>query len=353
MSPPTAADPACSQKRRDANRESALKSTGPRTPEGEKRARFNALKHGLTAATPVLPGEDAATCVHDASAYAREIAKRPIADLKPPDAARAVPRVQIERHRARVRLRLARNQDLAEAEAADAPDLLAFDPSPEGEKRRYLLATARLINQTIKTFLSLARIAPADASASGDILNEGGHSDDCAWDVDDGLSFADADETRNEAIAPTAPERNEAIAPTAPERIEAIAPTAPAAACDPEPAAIEGLAPLRNEAITPPEAPLRNEAIAPLAAERTEAAGVVQTSRPTESRDPAPLELTASLVRYLAGTFDVGSSQVSRLQVLQSMASAACASSAGSRPARATMPPQAWRRKSDQRRGRR
>src|SRR5262245_51645810 len=40
------------------NRRNAQKSTGPRTAEGKSRSKFNALKHGMTAATPVLPGED-------------------------------------------------------------------------------------------------------------------------------------------------------------------------------------------------------------------------------------------------------------------------------------------------------
>jgi hypothetical protein len=39
-----------------------------------------------------------------------------------------------------LKLILARNQEIAEADAAEAPDRLAFDPSPEAEKlRRYLL----------------------------------------------------------------------------------------------------------------------------------------------------------------------------------------------------------------------
>ncbi len=68
-----------SQKRIEANRRNAMRSTGPRTQlgkarskanaalstgprtaEGKIRSSLNALTHGLTARTPVLPGEDAA-----------------------------------------------------------------------------------------------------------------------------------------------------------------------------------------------------------------------------------------------------------------------------------------------------
>ena len=41
------------------NRRNAQKSTGPRTPEGKNRSKFNAVKHGMTAETLVLPDEDA------------------------------------------------------------------------------------------------------------------------------------------------------------------------------------------------------------------------------------------------------------------------------------------------------
>ncbi len=44
--------------RAEINRRNSLKSTGPRSPEWKQRSKFNAVKHGMSAATPVLPGED-------------------------------------------------------------------------------------------------------------------------------------------------------------------------------------------------------------------------------------------------------------------------------------------------------
>jgi hypothetical protein len=41
-----------------ANRANARLSTGPRTDSGKQRSSLNALRHGLTAASAVLPSED-------------------------------------------------------------------------------------------------------------------------------------------------------------------------------------------------------------------------------------------------------------------------------------------------------
>src|SRR5580693_10115073 len=40
------------------NRANSQHSTGPRTAAGKQRSSLNALRHGLTAASPVLPSED-------------------------------------------------------------------------------------------------------------------------------------------------------------------------------------------------------------------------------------------------------------------------------------------------------
>jgi hypothetical protein len=49
-----------SDKQVRANQRNALKSTGPKTPEGKDAVRHNALKHGLLSQEVLLPGEDEA-----------------------------------------------------------------------------------------------------------------------------------------------------------------------------------------------------------------------------------------------------------------------------------------------------
>jgi hypothetical protein len=62
MTNPTPTPIANSQQptRSRANRANAQLSTGPRTPAGKQRSSLNALRHGLTATSPVLPSEDPA-----------------------------------------------------------------------------------------------------------------------------------------------------------------------------------------------------------------------------------------------------------------------------------------------------
>jgi hypothetical protein len=59
-----------------ANRANAQKSTGPRSAEGKSASRFNALKHGIDAASIVLPGEDSADYDALVAGYQREYPAR-------------------------------------------------------------------------------------------------------------------------------------------------------------------------------------------------------------------------------------------------------------------------------------
>ena len=56
----------------NANRANAQKSTGPRSAEGKSASRFNALKHGIDAASIVIPGEDPADYDALVAAYHRD-----------------------------------------------------------------------------------------------------------------------------------------------------------------------------------------------------------------------------------------------------------------------------------------
>src|SRR5208282_4667997 len=58
------ASPLCAnsiEAHRAVNRANSAHSTGPRTASGKQRSSLNALSHGLTARTAVLPTEDPAT----------------------------------------------------------------------------------------------------------------------------------------------------------------------------------------------------------------------------------------------------------------------------------------------------
>ena len=67
--------PAYAEDRAAVNRRNAARSTGPRTEEGKRRSSLNALRHGLTGQTVVLPEDDLA-------AYQRHCAQFH-AELKP------------------------------------------------------------------------------------------------------------------------------------------------------------------------------------------------------------------------------------------------------------------------------
>src|SRR5918995_3036891 len=64
-----------SDSKAEANRQNALKSTGPKTPEGKASVRHNAVKHGLLAQEVLLQEEDEEAL--------RELDERLRAELRP------------------------------------------------------------------------------------------------------------------------------------------------------------------------------------------------------------------------------------------------------------------------------
>ncbi len=63
-----------STKRAEANLRNSARSTGPRTLSGKSRARLNAVTHGLTAETLILPGEDPRAFQRRLEAWTAELA---------------------------------------------------------------------------------------------------------------------------------------------------------------------------------------------------------------------------------------------------------------------------------------
>jgi len=112
---------------------------------------------------------------HEGDVYDKELRRRQISKLTPPDAdsARAVLGALVDRQTSRLKLILARNHEIAEADAAEAPNRLAFDPSPEGDKlRRYVLSAARLVNQTLNTLIKVRKGLDDSSVVSGPLYVE-------------------------------------------------------------------------------------------------------------------------------------------------------------------------------------
>jgi hypothetical protein len=276
-------------------------------PDGDKFDPFAAIKNELQ-------NYDSSDRPCEYITYSRELSKRSFAQLRPADAheAREALRALVDRQTARLKLILARNQEIAEADAAEAPDRLAFDPSPEGEKlRRYILSAGRLANQTIQAFLSVARCPLSVNSEYSDAAIENVGGDVLAPEGDGGNPFAEPKATMGDASA-EASRRELRPDPNAPP-----AASPPSTSFTPEPPAT---APLRTEpnatpAASPPPTSFSPDpsATAPLRTEPNVASwGTPPASfnpeppttatRPTELNAPTPHPEPVSLNPRTSGT---------------------------------------------------
>jgi hypothetical protein len=66
----------------EANRRNAARSTGPVTPEGRRRASLNALRHGLTGQTVVLPSDDLAAYQKSCAQFHAELKPKGLLESK-------------------------------------------------------------------------------------------------------------------------------------------------------------------------------------------------------------------------------------------------------------------------------
>ncbi len=133
-------------------------------PDGPRANPFAAVK-GELHRSGLGDGQD------DRGVYSKELKKRSLTKLTPRDAEAAhdVLRALVDRRTARLSLILARNLEFAEADLAEAPARLAFDPSPDAERlRRYAGSAARLINQTLNTFVKIRKELATESDDSAE-----------------------------------------------------------------------------------------------------------------------------------------------------------------------------------------
>ena len=117
-----------SDKKAQANRQNALRSTGPKTPEGKANVRHNALKHGLLAQEVLLPEEDEVAL--------RELDERLRAELRPEGEMEDLLVEQIVATQWRLRRMRRVEAGVFDWESASARSTAAdpWHPLPEGKK---------------------------------------------------------------------------------------------------------------------------------------------------------------------------------------------------------------------------
>jgi hypothetical protein len=169
----------------NANRANAQKSTGPRSAEGKSASRFNALKHGIDAASIVIPGEDPADYDALVAAYHRDFRPQSPSEtfhvdtmLRADWQKRRLQRVEADLHR--TLLAEAPGASLAAALLSDSPaakllvrvqrQIAAFERTwyrANAELRRAREQAEPAIDRTFEHYLDFlsARPAPGDLAS--------------------------------------------------------------------------------------------------------------------------------------------------------------------------------------------
>lgn len=149
---------ATSSKRVEAERRDAQESTGPSPAESQGKFRFNAVTHGLTAASS-LAGEDE----DEMQDFRRRAEGRGVSEriTAAPESGKAVLLALIDEATTRLEALLADEGEREAIGSRTLPDQTAFDDTPDGELlRRYLTWTARNLIRALDAIFKV-RTEPA------------------------------------------------------------------------------------------------------------------------------------------------------------------------------------------------
>jgi hypothetical protein len=142
-----------------ASRANALLSTGPRTAEGKQTSRLNALRHGATSQTLILPGEDPAEYERAKSALMHDL--RPATEGETLQAERVAENWWRLQRMYKVETSLLANR-MEEFGAAGPEDLAVLFTDPKEMQRmrlflRYLSAAERAYNKSLSDFRAMQK----------------------------------------------------------------------------------------------------------------------------------------------------------------------------------------------------
>ena len=125
-----------SDKQIRANRQNALKSTGPKSPGGKAAARRNALTHGLLSTEMLLPGEDEAALVGLRGRLTEEL--RPVGELEDLLVERAIAAVWRLRRLGRVEAGIFAWERLEELAERAEREARGYEQPPEDDFMKYV-----------------------------------------------------------------------------------------------------------------------------------------------------------------------------------------------------------------------
>ena len=162
----------CSERKREANRLNALKSTGPKTDAGKRRSSRNATTHGLFCRDLVLPGEDEQTFHLIREGLIDAYAPRDFAELLLVDrivsAAWKLRRLQS----AEREVFLGQNQRIREAAVRMTNMRIAYDPQdieelPPSEREQPVSARVRAMAERTRAALDAGEVSTEERWAGG------------------------------------------------------------------------------------------------------------------------------------------------------------------------------------------